>query len=118
MKKYTIILLTLLAVAPSISSAWWLEFVAPFVAPVINNLSIPASIDFRNETKDSIYVVMDSNRECHTIAPKSEVPFGKANLGDAPTFRVFDKKGSAARYGRRVNPIGIHGSLGWDGKTF
>ena len=83
------------------------------------NLEIDASIDFRNETGSPILVVMDSDRERHNIAPGGQATFSKANLGDAPTFRVLDPTNNLEIFSRRIDPITTpHSSLGFNGSTF
>lgn len=80
---------------------------------------VPASIDFRNSTDKPIRVVMDSNREEHSIAPKGQATFGKANVGDAPTFRVYDCNGDNCLFSRRVAMrTTLHSSFGWNGGDF
>ncbi|WP_417911361.1 hypothetical protein [Candidatus Electronema sp. PJ] len=91
--------------------------VADAIEDVAARARVPASIDFRNETNSSIIVVMDSDRESHTIAPHGQATFGQANVADAPTFYVKNESGVVI-YSRRVGPIGAKGSYGWNGSTF
>ena len=78
---------------------------------------IDATIDFRNETDQEIKVTMDGNREVHTIAPHGRATFSEANVGDMPTFRVFNSSGAEV-FGRKINPVVIKSSLGWNGNRF
>ena len=91
----------------------------PILKPLEDVLgaSLDATIDFRNSSDDVIKVVMDNNRETHTIAPHGATTFSEANVGDMPTFRVYNEDGEEL-YGRKINPAMIRSSLGWNGKTF
>ena len=83
---------------------------------VAGAVRIPASIGFRNESDTPIRVVMDSNREIHTIAARGTATFGRANVGDAPTFRVYHVGGEECLFSRRVHPVGVKASYGWNEK--
>lgn len=78
-----------------------------------------ARIDFRNETNKPIRVVMDSNREVHEIAAGGQATFSEANLGDAPTFRIYEPSSGLELFARsvamRTTP---HSSFGWNGRSF
>lgn len=78
---------------------------------------VDATIDFRNETDQEITVTMDGNRESHKIAPHGSTTFSKANVGDMPTFRVINSAG-VELFGRKINPVVIKSSLGWNGNGF
>ena len=78
---------------------------------------IESSVDFRNESTMPIVVVVDSNRERYEIAPGGRTTFGNCNVGDAPTFRVQNMDGKVL-HARRVKPLGVRGSFGWNGSNF
>ena len=84
-----------------------------------NVTEIDSSIDFRNETDKAILVVMDADREQHTIAPGGQATFGKANVGDVPTFYVKKPGSKEVIFSRRLDgPIGAKASFGWNGSKF
>jgi len=47
-----------------------------------------AKYPFKNESQQSVIVVMDTRREVHLILPGAQVIFQEANIGDNPTFHV------------------------------
>ena len=79
---------------------------------------VDATISFRNETDKPIIVVMDSGREERLIAPRGRATFSKANVGDAPTFWVLDANARQTLYSRKVGPIGLKSSFGFNGSRF
>ena len=87
---------------------------------VVNNLETPASIDFRNEASEAIYVVMDTNRdnrESYTIAAGGQAHFSKANVGDAPVFRVYrSESNKECLFARNVGARGSKSSFTWNGR--
>jgi hypothetical protein len=80
-------------------------------------LSVPASIEFRNETDSAIVVVLDNNRERKEIAPRGQAAFGNANVGDQPTLHVLNAAGQEV-FARRIGTIGVFSNLGWNGGSF
>ena len=87
------------------------------VGVLVDNVT-NATIDFRNSTNTIILVVMDSNRESHRIAAGGQATFGKANIGDKPTFYVKDESGDKVLFSRQVGVIGAKSSFGWNGTDF
>ena len=57
-------------------------------------LAVKGDVDVYNDTKRTIVVVMDSNRETHKIAAGKVARFKKASVGDKPTFRCKNTDGS------------------------
>lgn len=89
------------------------------VEKLVNRVTkIDASIEFRNSSRSDIVVVMDSNRETHTIAAGGKSVFHKANVGDAPTFSVRKPDGKTELFARKIGVIGVKSSLGWNGGSF
>jgi hypothetical protein len=82
-------------------------------------LTFPAHVDFRNDSGDTIHVVMDNDRESHDIAPRGQTTFTNANVGDNPTFHVQKPGTGVDLFARAMGgPIGPNASLGWNGTTF
>jgi len=81
---------------------------------------VNASIGFRNESNFTIYVVMDNNRESHTIPPGGTGTFSNAKIGDAPTFRVYKESNKKhCIYSRKVDPrTTLQSSFGFNGMHF
>ncbi len=110
-----------LVIVPWSAHAGFKERLLRIVGQLVESIDgIPASIDFRNETDETIYVVMDTNRENHIIAPKGQATFSKANIGDAPTFRVYsDTDHSKCLYSKRVDiRTSPHSSFGYRNGKF
>jgi hypothetical protein len=76
-----------------------------------------AVLEFRNETDQAITVVMNNQRESYPIAAHSQATFLKANIGDAPTFHVYDSKGTNL-FSRNVGMVGAKTTFKWDGSKF
>ena len=104
----------------TLSHAGWLSKMVDKVVDKVTDISsVPTSIDFRNETPQTIYVVLDNNRESYLVGPGGQVTFGQAHVGDSPTIYVSDCDGCAIRYSRNIGPrTNFHSSYGWDGSRF
>jgi hypothetical protein len=88
---------------------------------VIENLKVYTPFRVSNLSGAAIIVVMDSNREVHTIIPKSTALFTNLLLFDRPTFKVYEQNADGSR-GKELAREAFHTtgllprSLQWDGQ--
>ena len=67
--------------------------------PASSEAGPPARFPFRNATPYPIIVVMDTDREVHHVPPGGGAVFVRANVGDTPTFRVYQALENGQRGG-------------------
>ena len=74
-------------------------------------------ISIRNNSDFTVSITMDNNREAHTILAHHSTVF-HPHVGDAPIFRVSkveNGKPAGTLFGRKIGPVGLNGSFGFDG---
>jgi hypothetical protein len=74
---------------------------------------MPSSHRIHNRSQFDVVAVMDTNRESHPVPPNGTAVFTRANVGDRPTFRIYDDPDRDGRGNRFLTSakVGYWGAL-------
>ena len=113
-KLLGVLLLPAAITAGPVNAGWFKDVFDVVKTEVGKAAKVGITVDVWNHSEQPAKVVMDNGREVHVIAAHAKATFGKANLGDMPTFHFHDVHTGYQLGSKKVKQTG-NSTIEWRG---